>query len=111
MAATMADLRNIEVRTHPRRDGSALTTFRVRWIDEDGARQRETCDTVEEAVAFRDELEARAERLRSGPPQRAHFTVGDGYERWWNEHVVPTLAQRTRRGLSGPGAGAVGPDR
>jgi hypothetical protein len=27
MATTVDDLRNIEVRTHPRRDGSALTTF------------------------------------------------------------------------------------
>ena len=95
-----ADLRNIEQRKRRRRDGTVLRTWRVRWIDEDGTRQHETFDTAEDAVAFRDELAARAARLRGGPAERARRTVADGYERWWAEHVEPTLEERTKYGYA-----------
>jgi integrase len=91
-------LRNVERRSWRRADGTVAETFRVRWVDEDGARQRETFDTAEEAVAFRDELEARVAMLRGGPAERARMTVADGYERWWAEHVEPTLERRTQDG-------------
>jgi hypothetical protein len=101
MAKRDPSMRNIERRSHERTDGSELFTYRIRWMDEDGQRQRETFDTVDGAIRFRDELEARAMRLRDGPADRAHVTVADAKERWWNEHVLPTLAQRTRDNYAG----------
>ena len=96
MARRKLDLRNVEQRVRERKDGTRLETFRVRWVDEHGDRQHETFDTVEEAIAYRDELEARARRLRGGPAERGRFSVSDGYARWWEEHAVPSLQQRTR---------------
>jgi hypothetical protein len=83
-------LRNIERRCHKRRDGSVLVVFRVRWVDEDGERQKETFDTLEAAIAFRDELEARTARLLEGPP------------------VAPTPPSRTPK--SSGGTRTSGPD-
>jgi hypothetical protein len=61
----------------PRVDGSVLLTYRVRWIDDTGERQREELDDLEEANEFLDKLEEGAGQLRKGPTSRATSIVWD----------------------------------
>lgn len=95
------DLRSIETRRRRRRDGTELVTYRVRWTGPDGSRQHRTFDDLAAAVALRDELDRRAELLADGPAARRTMTVGDCFEQWQREHVVPELATRTRVNYEG----------
>lgn len=95
------DMRSIEVRRHRRRDGTELVTYRVRWTGPDGGRLRRAFDTLEAAVAFRDELDRRAALIADGPSARATMTVADCYALWMREHVIPELAARTRTNYQG----------
>lgn len=69
------EMRNIEARRRRRSDGSALLTYRVRWVDDTGERQREEFDDLDAAKEFRNKLEERAAQLRKGPASRATTTV------------------------------------
>ncbi|WCB96523.1 integrase [Baekduia alba] len=95
------EMRNIEARRRKRADGSVLLTYRVRWIDDTGERQREEFDDVDEAKEFRDKLEERAEQLRKGPTSRATTTVWGAKAKWWEQHVLTRLEQRTRDNYEG----------
>jgi integrase len=95
------DMRSIEVRKHPRRDGTVLVTYRVRWTGPDGGRLHRSFDGLEAALTFRDDLDRRAVLIADGPAARRTMTVADCYEQWHREHVVPELATRTRQNYEG----------
>lgn len=95
------DMRGLETRRRRRRDGSELLTYRVRWSGPDGERQQRTFDDVAAAMAFRDELDRRAELLADGPAARRTATVAECFEQWQREHVIPELANRTRTNYGG----------
>lgn len=95
------DMRSIETRRRRRSDGTVLVTYRVRWTGPDGARERQTFDDLEAAIAFRDDLDRRAALIANGPPARATMTVAECYEQWMREHVRPQLAARTVRNYEG----------
>jgi hypothetical protein len=95
------DLRSIETRRHRRRDGTVLTTHRVRWTGPTGRRKHRSFDRLESAVEFRDELDRRAALIAEGPAGRRTKTIADCYALWMREHVLPELATRTQLNYRG----------
>ena len=96
-------VRRVEKRGRPDR-------FRAEWYDETGTRRTYTCDTMAQAVAYREEMLRNVRRGASTDPTPGRTLFTDWAETWWaardvrastmasqftlmNRHVVPHWGQ------------------